>query len=132
MKRLVIGLALGIMLLLPLPVEAAEEPVFSWQDTAEQMDLEVMEEYKNRLEGEINSYITSKSVKEWLVDFIKGEWEFSFAELINNTVRFFFKEIMANSGLLGRLLILSVLSALLVNLQSAFSSGVARLVACHR
>lgn len=32
-----------------------------------------------------------------------------------------------NSSLLGRLLILSVLSALLVNLQSAFYSGVARI-----
>jgi len=127
MKRLVIGLALGIMLLLPLPVKAEEQPVFSWQETVEQIDLEMMEEYKNRIEGEISAYTDSKPVKEWLGDFVKGDWDFSFEELVNNIVKFFFKEIMVNSSLLGRLLILSVLSALLVNLQSAFSSGVARI-----
>lgn len=127
MKRLVMGLALGILLLLPVQVQAAEQPAFSWQDTVENIDLEVMEEYKNRIDGEISSYTETKSVKEWLRDFVKGDWEFSFQELTENVVKFFFKEIVVNSSLLGRLLILSVLSALLVNLQSAFSSGVARI-----
>jgi stage III sporulation protein AE len=127
MKRLVMGLALGILLLLPVPVQAAHEPAFSWQDTVGNIDLEVMEEYKNRIDGEISHYMETKPVKEWLRDFVKGDWEFSFQELTENMVKFFFKEIVVNSSLLGRLLILSVLSALLVNLQSAFSSGVARI-----
>ena len=127
MKRLVMGLALGILLLLPVPLQAAEEPVFSWQDAVENIDLEVMEEFKESIDGEISSYIETKPVKEWLQDFIKGDWELSFEELTQNAVKFFFKEIVVNSSLLGRLLILSVLSALLVNLQSAFSSGAARI-----
>lgn len=127
MKRLLIGLAIGIMLFLPCPVQAGEEPAFSWQDTVEKIDLQVMEEYKNRIDGEISSYTHNRSVKEWLKDFIRGEWDFSFEELTQNVTRFFFKEIMANSNLLGKLLILSVLAALLVNLQTAFSSGVARI-----
>jgi stage III sporulation protein AE len=127
MNRLVLGLALGILLLLPVPVQATEKPAFSWQETVENIDLEVMEEYKNLIDGEISSYMQTKPVKEWLKDFIKGDWEFSFQELMENIVKFFFKEIVVNSSLLGRLLILSVLSALLVNLQSAFYSGVARI-----
>jgi len=126
-KQLVIGLALGMLLLLPVPLQAAEEPAFSWQDAVENIDLEVMEEYKNHIDAEINSYMETKPVKEWLGDFIKGDWEFSFEELTQNMVQFFLKEIVVNSSLLGRLLILSVLSALLVNLQNAFSTGVARI-----
>ncbi|MGB4508388.1 MAG: stage III sporulation protein AE [Syntrophomonadaceae bacterium] len=127
MNRLVLGLALGILLLLPVPVQATEKPAFSWQETVESIDLEVMEEYKNLIDGEISSYMQTRPLKEWLKDFIKGDWEFSFQELMENIVKFFFKEIVVNSSLLGRLLILSVLSALLVNLQSAFYSGVARI-----
>ena len=62
MKRLVMGLALGVLLLLPLPLQAAEEPTFSWQDAAENIDLEVMEEYKNHIDGEISSYMETKPV----------------------------------------------------------------------
>ena len=103
MKQLVIGLALGMLLLLPVPLQAAEEPAFSWQDAVENIDLEVMEEYKNHIDAEINSYMETKPVKEWLGDFIKGDWEFSFEELTQNMVQFFLKEIVVNSSLLGRL-----------------------------
>lgn len=127
MRKLLAGLALGLLFLFPGPVQAVEEPAFSWQDTAETLDLQVLEEYKNHIDGEITTYMDSKSVREWLSDFIGGEWEFSFEELTRNVGRFFFKEILANSHLLGKLLLLSVLAALLVNLQTAFSSGVARI-----
>jgi hypothetical protein len=73
-KQLVLGLALGMLLLLPVPLQAAEEPAFSWQDAVENIDLEVMEEYKNHIDAEINSYMETKPVKEWLGDFIKGDW----------------------------------------------------------
>lgn len=128
MKKLLIGLAVIFLLVLPAPVLAVDdEAAFSWQDTVEKIDLQVMEEYKNRIDGEISAYTDTKSVKEWLTDFIKGDWEFSFEELSTNAVRYFFKEIVANSNLLAKLLVLSVLSALLVNLQTAFSAGVARI-----
>ncbi len=128
MKKLLIGLAVIFMLVLPAPVLAVDdEAAFSWQDTVEKIDLQVMEEYKDRIDGEVSAYTDTKSVKEWLTDFIKGDWEFSFEELSTNAVRYLFKEIVANSNLLAKLLVLSVLSALLVNLQTAFSAGVARI-----
>jgi stage III sporulation protein AE len=42
-------------------------------------------------------------------------------------LRLLFREVVANTGLLAKLLILAVISALLINLQSAFSSDVARI-----
>jgi len=103
------------------------EPVFLLQDTIKSLDLDVLEEYKDNIDEEISNYMDRKSVKEWLIDFTRGEWNFDLKEVGTNTIRFFFKEIIANSSLLGKLLILSVLAALLINLQTAFSSGVAQI-----
>jgi len=100
---------------------------FSLQDAIENIDLDVLEEYKNKIDGEINSCMGRKTVKDWLVDFAKGEWNFDFKEIGESIMRFFFKEIIANSSLLGKLLILSVVAALLINLQNSFSSSVAQM-----
>lgn len=100
---------------------------FSLQDAIENIDLDVLEEYKNKIDGEINSCMGRKTVKDWLVDFAKGEWNFDFKEIGESIMRFFFKEIIANSSLLGKLLILSAVAALLINLQNSFSSSVAQM-----
>jgi stage III sporulation protein AE len=114
------------MALWPVPVTAAEQEqaAFSMQDAMQSIDLEELEEFKGHIDGEMSSYLETRSVKEWIVDFIKGDWDFNFKEVLENLLRFFFKEIIANSGLLSKLIILSVLSALLINLQTAFSSGI--------
>ena len=119
------------LLLLPVPAIGLDtgpsEPVFSLQDTMKSMDLDMLDAYKNNIDGEINSYFERKSVQEWLSDFVKGEWNFDIKEAGENIIRFLFKEIVANSSLLGKLLILSVLAALIINLQTSFSEGVARI-----
>ncbi|MGR6836410.1 stage III sporulation protein AE [Syntrophomonas erecta] len=128
--RNVIIVIIGMILLivvLPRPIMAEETDLSVIQDTVDNIDFGVMEEYKNKIDGEISSYIHSRSVKEWLADFTRGDWQFDLAEISENMVRFLFKEIIANSNLLGKLLILAVLAALLINLQTSFSSGVARM-----
>ncbi|MEN6348387.1 MAG: stage III sporulation protein AE [Syntrophomonas sp.] len=124
-------MVLLVMLMLPLPAWAAnsseDKPVFSFQDAVKNLDLDALEEYKGSVDGEINTYMNGKTVSELLVDFVKGDWEFDIKELGSNLFKFLFKEIVANSSLLGKLLVLSVLAALLVNLQTAFSSGVAQI-----
>ncbi len=103
------------------------EAVFSLQDTLESVDLQALEEFKGHIDGEMNPFMQSKTVKEWLLDFVKGNWKFEVKELPENIVRFLFKEVVANSSLLSKLIILSVLAALLVNLQSSFASGVGKI-----
>src|SRR5690606_12530694 len=103
-----------------------DTPVFSWQETMSNLDIDVLENYKNHIDGEITSYLEQKSVTEWLVDFAKGNWQFDIQEVVRNILIFLFREIIANSSLLGKILILSVLAALLINLQTAFSSSVGK------
>lgn len=125
---LIAFIVLSLVLINPIAASAddAETPVFSWQETMSNLDLEVLENYKKNIDGEITNYLKHKTVTEWLIDFAKGDWQFDIGEVVQNIISFLFKEIIANSSLLGKILILSVLAALLVNLQTAFSSSVGK------
>lgn len=127
--KLLIILIILLATFLPVPVNAAEqaETAFSVEDTLKNIDMDSLEKFKGSIDGEMSSSLKTKSVKEWLMDFVKGDWTFDVKEILQNIIRFFFKEILANSGLLSKLIILSVLSALLINLQNAFSSSIAKL-----
>lgn len=100
---------------------------FSVDQAMENLDFSIMEEYKNKIDGEINSYLENKPVKDWIIAFIKGEWTFDYKGFLSSLTSFLFKEIKANTGLLGKLLLLAVLSALLINLQASFSSSISQI-----
>ncbi len=107
---------------------AAEEiESFSWQDTLLNLDIDSLDEYKKNVDAEVGNYLNHKPLKEWLIDFMKGDWKFDIKEIGEDLFTRLFKEVLANSGLLGKLLILSVLAALLINLQTAFSSDIAKI-----
>lgn len=123
-------LAAFLLLPHPGPVMAASEPAaptFSVQDTVDSLDLEELEAFKDYMEGEPDPFLTGKSVREWLADFAKGDWKFDFGLVTETIIKFLFKEILANSNLLSKLIILAVLAALLINLQTSFASGIGRL-----
>lgn len=131
MRKIWVLLILALIFyLVPAGIVMAEDNTgnssYSWQETMNNLDMQTFEDYKNSIDGELSPYLDKKSVKEWMADFIKGNWEFDFKQVTENMIRFLFKEVAANSSLLGKLIILSVLAALLVNLQTSFASGVAR------
>jgi len=130
-KLLTVFLLVGCLLCFSQAVMASDtdpaNPALNVQETIQNLNLSVLEEYKNQIDDEINGYIDKRTVKEWIQDFIAGEWEFNFQEVGSSLIKSLFKEIIANSSLLGKLLILSILAALLVNLQTAFSSGISRI-----
>ncbi|PKM78600.1 MAG: stage III sporulation protein AE [Firmicutes bacterium HGW-Firmicutes-15] len=132
MKKMSIAIILIIgFMLFPVSAEAApaddSEAVFSVQDTLKNLDIQSLEDFKGRIDEEMNPFMQSKPLKEWLGDFMTGKWEFDFKKVMENTVRFLFKEVIANSSLLSKLIILSVLAALLVNLQTSFASDVGKI-----
>ncbi|MDO4540923.1 MAG: stage III sporulation protein AE [Syntrophomonadaceae bacterium] len=113
-------------LLLPrFSAVAGEE--FTVQDALGGIDLTEMEEYRQSLEQELALGLEQGSLKEWLTAFVSGEWSFDFAELMRGLFKYLFQVFIANSGLMARLLVLSAVSALLVQLQSSFGSGISRM-----
>jgi stage III sporulation protein AE len=107
--------------------DGSDEAVFSLQNSIESLDMEFFDGYKKQLDSEMASYLEGNTVQEWISNFIKGEWDFDLKNLGGDLLRLLFREVVANTGLLAKLLILAVISALLINLQSAFSSDVARI-----
>ena len=89
-----IGMALLTLLLLglfmyidPLPLQAQTNestplPALSIQQGMEQLDLEEIEEYKRQVDSEINDYLQGVSIKQWILDFMQGKWEFDSSETV--------------------------------------------------
>jgi len=72
------------------------------------------------LNKDVYEYIPELTINN-LFDFIKsGDFNYSLSSLLNGIMRYFFKEVLANSQILGQLIILSVMLALLQNVQSVF------------
>ncbi len=108
--------------------ERSQTPYMAWQEGLDSLNLQELEKYKNEIDGELSAYLQNMPVKQWFIDFIQGKWELDVKEVLKNLLTFFLKEVIANAGLLGKLVILAVVTALLVNLQSAFGwEGTARI-----
>ncbi len=130
-KLSIVFIMLVMVLFLPEYTAAApsgdSSAAFSVQDTMKNLDIQSLEEFKNRMDGEENLFLQNKSVKEWMADFATGNWKLDFKLVTEGLIRFLFKEVVANSSLLSKLIILSVLAALLINLQNSFASGVGKI-----
>lgn len=85
-----------------------------------ELDISPIEEIIKSMNQDIYEYIPELTINN-LFTFIKsGNFNYSFSSLLNGIVRYFFKEVIANSQILGQLIILCVILALLQNIQSAF------------
>jgi len=88
----------------------------------EQIDKLGMEEIKSFWDDILTNYggFLPESQKGSLYEFLKGEKDFSIKEWLAGFLKFFLHEIIANGKLLGTLLMLTVFSVFLQNLQNAF------------
>lgn len=113
MKLRILGALAFAAILLASPGRAQAE--------AEPVDTRDLERAWQEVQGEYGQYLPEFAWKDLgaTVDF-KG--------LISGLGRYLFHEVVSNAGLLGQLVVLAVLSALLKNLQTSFSSqGVAQI-----
>lgn len=68
-------------------------------------------------------YLPKIDVLSYIKSLLKGEKLFSFEDVLKNLLTLIFKEIIINSKLLGQILILTILCAVLTNIESAFESN---------
>ena len=108
-------------------IDNESEQLAPLETTLKNLNLNVFDEYKKNIDEEISSSMKGKTVKDLLLDFSQGQLDLKIQDIMEGILQLFFKEVRANSGLMAKLLILSVLTALLVNLQNSFSSGVAQI-----
>jgi stage III sporulation protein AE len=110
-KPLLVSLFLLIMLL-SSPAEAQEvqfpEP-----------DLSVLQETVNSLKNEWQSFLPNLQLEDLVAEAKRGRG-FDWQAAARSLTRYFFREVVAGSKLLGQLLVLVVFAALLSNLAQSF------------
>lgn len=108
------------------PLVFSEENQKITQITEEQLnilDLSKVEKFTNQLDDEMKNYIPDFSLKNCLHNLINGNFDIDFTQIFNTTIKYLFKEIGVNLSLMGKLIVLSVFCAVLMNLHNAFEKG---------
>ncbi|WP_281357994.1 stage III sporulation protein AE [Bacillus haikouensis] len=105
--------------------EAREDPGLQQQVINEQLEDLGIDELKSFWTSIVDEYggFLPESQKGSLMDFIKGEKEFSLKAWFTGILRFAFQELVMNGKLLGTLILLTILSMFLQSLQNAFEGG---------
>lgn len=88
----------------------------------ENLNLSELQKEINKINREIERYLPDFDLKELAGKLLKGDSDFSFLDLIRAFFSYLGKEISANISLLGRIIVLAVLSAVLSIFHQSFSS----------
>lgn len=92
------------------------------EEQLDKLGIDELVQYWDHLVNEYGGFLP-ESQKGSLVEFIKGEKDFSIKEWFGAFLRFMFHELIVNGKLLGMLILLTVFSVFLQSLQNAFESG---------
>ncbi|HDX9649706.1 TPA: stage III sporulation protein AE [Bacillus wiedmannii] len=117
-------LLFACFLFFSLPVVVQASPVET-NVVDQQLDKLGIEDVKQFWDGLVTKYggYLPESQKGSFMEFVKGEKEISVKEWMLGLLKYLFHELVANGKLLGTLIMLTIFSALLQSLQSAFSKS---------
>lgn len=124
LRRFGAKLLFACFLFFSLPVVVQASPVET-NVVDQQLDKLGIEDVKQFWDGLVTKYggYLPESQKGSFMEFVKGEKEFSLKEWMLGLLKYLFHELVANGKLLGTLIMLTIFSALLQSLQSAFSKS---------
>jgi stage III sporulation protein AE len=88
----------------------------------ENINTNPLEDVIKNLNHSTDDYFPNIHLKKMMFSLIKGEEAFTLKDLLNGLLKIIFKETVANSSLLAKLIVLSLLCAFLHNLSSAFAN----------
>ncbi|MBY0597331.1 stage III sporulation protein AE [Bacillus bingmayongensis] len=124
LRRFGAKLLFACFLFFSLPIVVQASPVEK-NVVDQQLDKLGIEDVKQFWDGLVTKYggYLPESQKGSFMEFVKGEKEFSIKEWMIGLLKYLFHELVANGKLLGTLIMLTIFSALLQSLQSAFSKS---------
>ncbi|WP_090913892.1 MULTISPECIES: stage III sporulation protein AE [unclassified Bacillus (in: firmicutes)] len=107
---------------LPIIVQASPLEQNVVDEQLGKLGIEDVKKYWDDLVAKYGGYLP-ESQKGNFMEFVKGEKEFSIKEWVIGLLKYLFHELVANGKLLGTLIMLTIFSALLQSLQSAFAKS---------
>lgn len=124
-KTVFVGIV-GIILIFIFPVPAlgtTPEALIIEDNPSIALKLEELEAYLLELDRELSKAVPEYSLTDLFHSLREGQVNLSIGSIIQSLFRFLFRELIANSALLGQLIVLAVLAAILQNIQSAFENS---------
>lgn len=100
-----------------LAVFASED---HWDEPAQMLDMAEVQKFVNRMDHDLQGALPEVDFKALVADLARGDVSWEPGELFNQSVNYFFREVVANAALLGKLVVLAVICAVLQNLTNAF------------
>ncbi|MDD4665411.1 MAG: stage III sporulation protein AE [Clostridia bacterium] len=98
------------------------------ENQQQSLDLRELEAFMREIDQEIALILPEFSFSQIIEKFKKGNLDFSPQEALKKIVNYFWREVVVNLSLLGKLLVIAVVCTILQTLQAAFEKGtVARL-----
>lgn len=90
------------------------------QSQLDNLDISRIEKFAESIETESYGLVPDVNIKELVLSMFKGDTLSNLRDTGKGIVSFFFKEIISNFGIMGKLLILAIFCAILQNLHNAF------------
>jgi stage III sporulation protein AE len=84
------------------------------------LDISEIEKFVEDINRESDGLVPEVNIKELVLGLFKGNTFENFKDLGRGIASYFFKEVISNLSILGKLLILSIFCAILQNLHNAF------------
>ncbi len=86
------------------------------------LDTESIDQFIAGMDQELQAAIPG-SLKEVIQSMVSGEMEWNPKDILSHILKAFFREVVANASLLGKLVILAIICVVLQNLSTAFDKG---------
>ncbi|MBM7855483.1 stage III sporulation protein AE [Desulfohalotomaculum tongense] len=121
-RKILIFYILALNLLFSLPVRAAQQDNPGDIDLSV-LDMEAVEQVVRQLDDEIQQAVPQLDFRSLTAKLARGELEWNISEVFNWLIKFIFNEVLANLLLLGKLVVLAIITAVLQNLMTAFEKA---------
>lgn len=92
-------------------------------DPVAKVDLTALQQFLDELERDKGRFIPSINPQTVMEDIRNGRFSLSVGDLFRGVLSYLFREVLANTALLGQLIVLAVVVAVLGHLQASFDSG---------
>lgn len=87
------------------------------------LDMYQIQQFVNRMDDDLQGALPDTDFRALVTGLATGKISLQPVEIFNHCVNYIFREVVANSALLGKLVVLAVICAVLQNLTGAFEKG---------
>lgn len=122
MKRLCILIIL-LIFMMGNSVLAIDDNITIIDEQLDFLNIEEIEKAFQEAISDKDELFPKVNVKNILIDLIKGNSSFRFRDILGNIGEIFFKEVKHSFSLMAKILVITIISTILTNLQSTFENS---------